>query len=292
MKRILIAFLCIVLFLTACGSTATGDLKESDNIVAMDTQTAATEQTASHDEAPTTVAAEPSETQVQTEAAAAEAVYPDVNEAYLVVLEQYWEAATMSQEDFSELYWNQADLESVLFMQEREPGYISEEELQHYYDVPRVETVFPYVNRYRLVWDCGYSPEETIPYVYTCYDIDGNGVEELLIGQGDETDAAIMGVFSVKDNALVVWERDIVDRARMTVYLDGTVCIDGSSSASLHSYHFYRVAEDGSGLEQIREFYVDYDDPNVQSVLDAVMEFETQLTAIEGWNWKHIVACS
>ena len=87
---------------------------------------------------------------------------------------------------------------------------------------------------------------------YTLYDVDGNGIEELIIADtGPEGwNNRILLMYTLHDDKPVLllegWARN-----RYYLLNDGTIYNEGSSGAAYTSFGIYRMAEDGRSLEII-----------------------------------------
>jgi len=99
-----------------------------------------------------------------------------------------------------------------------------------------------------------YAASYDMSLVYALYDIDGNGIRELLIGglsRGVEPEdpdlSATLFAISTLDRSGTVYpvSRDTTERMVMTIYEDGTIYIYGSSGAGSGEAEFYRFEEEG-----------------------------------------------
>lgn len=103
----------------------------------------------------------------------------------------------------------------------------------------------------------GRNTEESLACIgYTYYDVDGNGIEELIIADtGPEGwNNRILLMYTLYDNKPVL----LIDGwARNRYYLlnDGTIYNEGSSGAAYTAFGTYRIAEDGCSLEVIDYYY-------------------------------------
>ena len=94
---------------------------------------------------------------------------------------------------------------------------------------------------------------------YTFYDVDGNGIEELIIADmlnddGGRWDNRILLMYTLHDDKPVL----LIDGwARNRYYLlnDGTIYHEGSGGAAYTSFGIYHIADDGSRLEAIDYYY-------------------------------------
>ena len=92
----------------------------------------------------------------------------------------------------------------------------------------------PDVNPLMIFYQNAY-PDSTQLY-YTYYDIDGNGVEELLIGHGgpDGSYLRYYDVFTTDGTSTYRFFKDdsMGDRSTLTIYTDGTMDVNGSGGAA------------------------------------------------------------
>lgn len=94
---------------------------------------------------------------------------------------------------------------------------------------------------------------------YTLYDVDGNGIEELIIADTGEGvwDNRIMLMYTLHDGKPVL----LIDGwARNSYYLlkDNTIFNEGSGGAAYTVFATYRMAEDGINLDLIDYYYSGY----------------------------------
>lgn len=97
---------------------------------------------------------------------------------------------------------------------------------------------------------------------YSYYDIDQNGVPELLLSMGDSEDIGeIVDVYGLNGSeAVCIQGNDTLgDRSRLTIYDDGTLYREDSGGASYGEYTFYRLASNGYELEEIEKYTYDSD---------------------------------
>ena len=141
-----------------------------------------------------------------------------------------------------------------------------EEKLQNKYDMVSM-TLIEHVYRYK---------ENGVKLTYNFYDIDKNGVDELLVG-ADNSIGAIYSYDSNNNEPKQIIFQDTMERGNLVVYDNGVILSEGSGGAALHYYKFGKISEDGvsySLLETIEEEYVEgretpiYRDNDTRNVLD------------------------
>jgi len=125
--------------------------------------------------------------------------------------------------------------------------YESEEKILAKYDMVSM-TLIEHVKRYE---------DNDISLTYEFYDIDSNGVDELIVGASGAPGA----IYSLnkKDNKIVkVYYQDTMERGDLSIYDNGTIVSSGAGGAALHYYEFGKISEEDSSyklLEKIEEEY-------------------------------------
>lgn len=101
---------------------------------------------------------------------------------------------------------------------------------------------------------------------YTFYDVDGNGIEELIIADtytaGEVWYYNILLMYTLYDDKPVL----LIDGwSRNSYYIldDGTIYNEGSSGAAYTDFGIYRISAAGNGLEVIEFYYSGYSDDHV-----------------------------
>lgn len=133
------------------------------------------------------------------------------------------------------------------------------------------------------IWEAGIgrSTDESLASIgYTFYDVDGNGIEELIImdtnKESDRGDNRILTMYSLLDGKPVL----VIDGwARNRYYLlnDGTFYNEGSGGAAYTTFATYRMVEDGISIEAIDYYFSDYRDNS----------FKEYWLAEGNWGWFH-----
>ena len=131
------------------------------------------------------------------------------------------------------------------------------------------------------IWETriGRDTDENLSVVgYALYDVDGNGIEELIIADTGESvwDNRILLMYSLLDGKPVL----VIDGwARNRYYLlnDGTFYYEGSGGAAYTTFANYRMAEGGHSLRAIDYYFSDYRD-----------DLSEEYWLVEGnWGWFH-----
>lgn len=133
------------------------------------------------------------------------------------------------------------------------------------------------------IWEAGIgrNTDESLAGIGYCfYDVDGNGIEELIIMDTDEDsdrgDNRILLMYSLADGKPVLV---INGWARSRYYLlnDGTFYYEGSGGAAYTRFATYRMVEDGISIEAIDYYFSDYRDDS----------FKEYWLAEGNWGWFH-----
>ena len=127
----------------------------------------------------------------------------------------------------------------------------------------------------------GQNVDEALASVgYTLYDVDGNGVEELIIVDTGEDGIPWNNRILIMASLLNVKPVEVAGGwARNRFYLlnDNTIYYEGSGGAAYTTFATYRMAEDGVSLEVIDYYFSDYRDDSSE-----------EYWLVEGnWGWFH-----
>ena len=131
------------------------------------------------------------------------------------------------------------------------------------------------------IWETriGRDTDENLSAVgYVLYDVDGNGIEELIIADTGESvwDNRLLLMYSLLDGKPVL----VIDgwvRNRYYLLNDNTIYNEGSGGAAYTTFAAYRMAKDGVSLEVIDYYFSDYRDDSSE-----------EYWLVEGnWGWFH-----
>lgn len=102
---------------------------------------------------------------------------------------------------------------------------------------------------------------------YAYHDLDGNGVDELLIGDG-----SVLAVYAFDGTQAVslIHESNIGWRTFLTVMQTGELYVSGSSGASMGDDYMLRLAEDGYSTEVV--FYYAFSSNTYGDFFDGILE--------------------
>lgn len=138
-----------------------------------------------------------------------------------------------------------------------------------YADIVGADDIFEYTG----IWEAGMgrSTDEALARIgYVFYDVDGNGIEELIIvdtpdpdGSPWEWDNRIILMYSLADDKPVLLIAGVV-RGRYYLLNDNTIYHEGSSGAFDNVVATYRMAKGGVSLETIDFYYTGYRDNSVK----------------------------
>lgn len=114
----------------------------------------------------------------------------------------------------------------------------------------------------------GRTTEEVLSHVgYALYDVDGNGVQELIVADiGEEMyGSRILNMYTIQEDKPVT----IIDgwvRNRYYILNDGRIYNEGSGGSAYNFFVTYRVGADGCSLELIDYYFSDYKDKDAFAV--------------------------
>lgn len=91
---------------------------------------------------------------------------------------------------------------------------------------------------------------------YTYYDIDKNGIKELIVGVGDKSNNgfSVGAIYSYNPNskkAEKIYFQDTMERGNLDIYDNGILFSAGSGGAALHIAEFGKIGANGYSYEQL-----------------------------------------
>ena len=125
----------------------------------------------------------------------------------------------------------------------------SEESIENKYGMVSL-TLIEHVTRYK---------DDGIKLTYNFYDIDKNGVNELLVGASGSIGAIYSYDSNTKKPTKVLFQSTL-ERGNLDVYDNGVILSGGAGGAALHYYEFGKIASNGTSyelLESIEEEYIE-----------------------------------
>ena len=134
-----------------------------------------------------------------------------------------------------------------------ENDIFGEAEIEEKYNLVSI-VLIEHVNRYQ---------DNGIELAYIFYDIDKNGVKELIVGVGDKSnnnfyEGAIYSFNQKNKEPEKVYYQSTMERRNLYVYDNGIIFSEGAGRATLHYYSFGKIATDGSSFELIEEIEEEY----------------------------------
>ena len=232
----------------------------------------------------------------EAQAPTREVLESDMN-IYAPVLQQYREAILMDSKEFLNLYGNESELDLQLSIDALK-DYVNKGEIAsiaQILDRPTLSERFPYVDGITLYSTKMFgNPDnrDLAVYHYAYYDIDDSGSHELLIGEYDDynDDYSILAIYMVySDEPRLIQAISDNDRWHLSIYTDGTFCVDGSGGATIHYWTFYRMNDMFALGEEIDSFTVNYDTPRSEYMTAAVAGYEAMLTPVEDIVWQPLI---
>lgn len=113
----------------------------------------------------------------------------------------------------------------------------------------------------------------TISLAFTLEDLDGNGIQELLIGMLSNGSCSVIDVFSYVDGA-VIHMFSGAERSHLTICEDGIISENGSGGAQHNFQHYYKINEDGKSCDTILYYYINSENYTVEEVDGTITAFD------------------
>ncbi len=101
--------------------------------------------------------------------------------------------------------------------------------------------------------------QEGVSLTYAFYDIDKNGVDELLIG-ADNGLGAIYSYDKDLQTVVKIAFLDTLERGAMHIYDNGVIMMEGSGGAALHYFEFGLIGTDGKSYQQAEYIMEKYEE--------------------------------
>lgn len=232
-----------------------------------------------------------------------EETYPPETEAvkepadYYTVLEQYRQVLQLDQAEFMSLNFNDTDRSITLTREVLEEMYREGtlSELNALFERPALSDQYPYVPGITLYMAKMGQKGDTLdptPYHYAFYNIDQQRSDELLIGVYNESrdNYDILAIYTMSyDEPMLLQSVSDDSRWHLTVYEDGTYCVNGSGGANVHYYHYYCLHDSFDVEEHLNAFTINYDDPRAEYVSQMIEGYEEQLTPARNIQWKPLM---
>ena len=132
-------------------------------------------------------------------------------------------------------------------------------------DTLAIEKKYPLVSELLISHAVRYK-ENNVEIAYTYYDIDNNGIKELILGikSTDSNKLIPTAIYTHTSNYEVkkLYYQNTIERGNLSIYDNGTLYSIGSGGAALHYYGFYKIASDGTSLETLENIREEYTTDN------------------------------
>ena len=111
-------------------------------------------------------------------------------------------------------------------------------------------------------------------FSYSYFDIDSNGIDELIISESGSGTYIVIDVFTYNGaNAIkLIDEKSLGDRSSLQIWNNGILYLKGSGGASEGSLTFSKINNDGFSNEIINDYFYRYDNSNDITFFDDVNE--------------------
>lgn len=124
-------------------------------------------------------------------------------------------------------------------------------------------------------------------FYYSFYDIDKNGVDELLIGYGDDCSSSSNGcvfvdIYSYNNNPVKLEKvSSVYYRTYLRIYDNGILGVYGSGSAVTGGASFYKIASDGYTEEELGSYSYEFKDEDNVVITDENTNEVTNYTSLD-----------
>ena len=119
-----------------------------------------------------------------------------------------------------------------------------------------------------------HSNGKNVIFNYAFYDINGDGKNEMIVGDGSE---GIYEIYTYDGSKVERFFNSVClgERCAAQIYDNGIVYFNGSGGASVHSYSFYKIGSDGYSKEIIKSYIAEYDESGNVTITDDVTKAVT-----------------
>ena len=148
---------------------------------------------------------------------------------------------------------------------------MDEIDLDDFDSIDALTVKYDYVNVWLLEHVARYA-EEGVKLTYSYYDIDKNGIDELVVGASGSM-AAIYSYDLNANQPAKVFYQTVLERGNLDVYDNGIILSSGSGGAALHYYEFGKIV-DGTSYEMLEAVDEEYRESGEISYKDAVTKEE------------------
>ena len=122
----------------------------------------------------------------------------------------------------------------------------------------KVKTKYDLVN-ISLITHVARHKSEGVGLTYSFYDIDKNGVEDLIVA-ADGSAGAIYSYDSANRKPVKIFYQDTIERGKLSIYDNGVIFSEGAGGAALHFYEFGKISKNGTELEVLENIEEEYKD--------------------------------
>lgn len=150
---------------------------------------------------------------------------------------------------------------------------INEYDEEDYDILEKIESKYPNVNPTIVFMSnrTSRNMEQDAKVQYAYYDIDKNGISELIVGIGYNNgnsfyEGAIYSYNKDSNSVEKVFYQDTMERGSLSVYDNGIIFSEGSGGAALHYYEFGKISQDGHSYELIESIEEEYIQENSNPV--------------------------
>ena len=141
---------------------------------------------------------------------------------------------------------------------------ISEFDIEEIYSEENIEKKYNLVSSTLIAHVARYK-DSGVKLTYSFYDIDKNGIKELIVGASGSA-GAIYSYDSNTNKPVKICYQDTMERGSLQVYDNGIILSEGSGGAALHYYRFGKITADGSSFETIEDIEEEYIQENSNPV--------------------------
>lgn len=158
---------------------------------------------------------------------------------------------------------------------------------------------YPYINQLALFL----ARHDSARFVYSFYDIDGNGTKELLLADNYTEDTyQIFDVYAFdgKESSKLFYDDTLAERSKLSIFDDGTMYIFKSGGAAYGNAIFYEIGDDGFSERILEEYTVDqieYPETPIYNDTEFLSwdDFQSKLAAyreVSDIEWSNLVESS
>lgn len=117
---------------------------------------------------------------------------------------------------------------------------------------------YPLVNSSIIMHIARYS-DEGVKLTYAFYDVNKDGIDELLVGAGNSC-GAIYSYNKNSDKLVKIHFLDTMERGNLSIYDNGIIITDGAGGAAIHYYEYGKISEGTTSYEELEAVIEEYVD--------------------------------